>query len=215
MKWKHLLKRLVIFIFLIPGFISSILLNTVVVRKEKDTLSKIVEALVFSLIIYTCVTAFSGQSPVFLNTAQEDQTKTYSITFNAAFLVPLVLVSIILPLFLGLLSTTDLHMKLLRGLRVTNKTARDTVWLDVFTEQKRYVIINLSDGRRVFGWPMYYSNEQEDGFVYLYNPAWLVEGNYIDLQIHGLFLVKKGNIDSIEFTWLDKQAARKKGDSNE
>lgn len=209
------IEALTIFIFLIPGFVSSLLLNTVIVRKEKDTLSKIIEALVFSLIIYACVTAISGESPVFLNvTENDDKTKTYFITFNASFLIPLIAISVLLSMILGLLSTTDVHMKILRKLRITDKTARETVWLDVFTEQKRYVIVNLSDGRRVFGWPMYYSNEQEDGFLYLYNAAWVQGSSYIDLNIHGLFLVKKGNIDSIEFTWLDQETAREREEAD-
>ena len=63
--------------------------------------------------------------------------------------------------------------------------------LDVFTEQKRYVIVNLADGRRVFGWPMYYSNNPEEGCLYLYD-AWINdEGKYIDLRIHGLFLADR------------------------
>ena len=99
-------------------------------------------------------------------------------------------------------------MRLLRRLKVTNKTARDTVWLDVFTDQKRYLIVNLSDGRRVFGWPMYFSDTPKEGNLYLYDPSWITEnGDYIDLDIHGLFLVKADNIDSIEFLNITKDNA--------
>ncbi len=43
----------------------------------------------------------------------------------------------------------------------------------------------------------------------MYDAAWIDdEGKYIDLKIHGLFLVKKDNIESIEFTLIDNSSAR-------
>ena len=46
-------QALQILIFLIPGFISAVILDTLVVRIEKKELGKIIEALIFSMIIYT------------------------------------------------------------------------------------------------------------------------------------------------------------------
>ena len=46
-------KALQILIFLIPGFISTAMLSVLIVRKEQKELGKIVEALIFSLLIYT------------------------------------------------------------------------------------------------------------------------------------------------------------------
>lgn len=202
------IETLTIFVFLIPGFVSSLIINTIVVRKGKDNLSKIIEALVFSFFIYVVISVVNGESPVLLHSDQINNKTTYSISYNSNVVIPVAVLSIILPILLGFLSTTDMHMKLLRKLKITNKTARETVWLDVFTEQKRYVIVNLADGRRVFGWPMYYSNNPEEGCLYLYNAAWIDdEGKYIDLKIHGLFLVKRNNIESIEFTLIDKSNA--------
>ena len=201
-------ETLTIFAFLIPGFISSLILNAVVVRKDKDNFSKLIEALVFSFLIYVVVSPFTTHSPVLLDSIRIDKAAIYPLQYNWRVAVPTVILSILLPLFLGFLITKDLHMKLLRRLRVTNKTARDTVWLDVFTDQKRYLIVNLSDGRRVFGWPMYFSNTPEKKNIYLYNPSWITEdGDYIDLDIHGLFLVKADNIDSIEFLNITKENA--------
>ena len=46
-------QALQILIFLIPGFISATILNVLIVRKEKREFGKIVEALIFSMVIYT------------------------------------------------------------------------------------------------------------------------------------------------------------------
>lgn len=201
-------ETLTIFIFLIPGFVSTLIINTIIVRKEKDNLSKIIEALVFSFIIYVIMSMVNGERSVLISSEQINNKTVYAVSYNSSVIIPVAILSLMLPILLGFLSTTDIHMKLLRKLKITNKTARETVWLDVFTEQKRYVIVNLFDGRRIFGWPMYYSNNPEEGCLYLYNAAWINdEGKYINLKIHGLFLVKKDNIESVEFTLIDKSSA--------
>jgi len=198
-----------VFVFLIPGFIASIIFNNLLVRKEKDNFSKIIEALVMSFLIYTVVSGLIGHSPVILETIKEGNITKYSIRYNATVLLPIALLAIFIPIVFGFLVTTDFHMRLFRFLRITNKTSRETVWIDVFTDQKRYIIVNLKNGRRVFGWPMYYSNTPEEGMIYLYDAAWIDDqGKYIELDIHGLFLVEPCSIESIEFTNIDKEKAK-------
>jgi hypothetical protein len=182
-----------------------------VVRSDKDQFSKIVEALVFSFIIYVIISIVNNDSPIHLKTTKIDKTITYSIAYNYKILIPVFTLSVLFPLVLGFFVVTDIHMIILRKIKITNKTSRDTAWLDVFTEQKRYIIVNLTDGRRIFGWPMYYSNSPEDGLLYLYDAAWINnDGEYVELDIHGLFLVKKDNMESIEFTTIDKVNATTK-----
>ena len=75
--------------------------------------------------------------------------------------------------------THDLHMKVLRRIGVTFRTARDNTWLDIFSDQERYIEVNFTDGRRLFGWPLYYSNHPEEGLLYVYDAAWIDdEGKY-------------------------------------
>ncbi len=101
-------ETLTIFAFLIPGFISSLILNTVIVRKDKDNFSKLIEALVFSFLIYVVVSIFTDHSPVLLHSTKIDKTISYSIQYNARVVIPVVILSIFLPLFSGLLITKDL-----------------------------------------------------------------------------------------------------------
>lgn len=204
-------ETLAIFVYLIPGFISSVILNSVVVRTEKASMKMFIEALVFSFIIYAIISIFINQSPVVLCSTVIEQKTYYSTSYNSSVIIPVFCIAILIPIILGIFITHDWHMKFLRGIRVTNKTARDTVWLDVFTEQrKRKIIVNLSDGRRIFGWPLYYSNTPEEGKLYLYSPAYLLpDGKIQKLPIHGLFLVKEDYITSIEFLKLKEEKEKK------
>ncbi|MEA3276353.1 MAG: DUF6338 family protein, partial [Pseudomonadota bacterium] len=95
---------------------------------------------------------------------------------------------------------------LLRRLKITTKTSRSNTWNDAFVTQDRYVIVTLKDGRRIRGYPTMFSNDPAEGFVYLYNPAWVnddksddAELDYYESNCHG-FLLNRDNIDLIEFT---------------
>lgn len=113
---------------------------------------------------------------------------------------------------LAYLINSDYITKLFRLLGVTDRTSRENTWLDVFATQKRYIIVNLSDGRRVHGWPMYYCSSPDVGSLYLYDPAWVTDNGYNEIDIHGLFLVKKDYIESIEFTNVTKDNAKEKNE---
>jgi hypothetical protein len=186
-----------ILIFLIPGFISANILNFIVVRKEKNDFSKVVEALIFSLVIYTVYAIIFKETPVLI---QEK-----SIIFNWESLLFLSIFSVLFPLILGANITNDLLMKGARFLRITKNKSRSSVWLDVFYDFKRHVIINFENGRRIYGWPMYYSKEPDKPYVFLYNPAWVVEDEktkeqkFLKLGLEGMLITPEQKIESIEF----------------
>jgi len=196
-----------ILIFLIPGFISEALLNQFIVTKEKSELWTVIEALIFSMLIYVVYSFAISRSPVALTVVSTPNTSTSStITYNGIAFIWLVGFSIIIPIILSYLINNDLYMKLLRVLHISKKTARQTTWLDVFLDkQKRYIIINFTDESRLFGWPKYYSDNPEQQFIYLMQPAWIVKneknGEYerLELDIDGILITPAYSIESIEF----------------
>lgn len=190
-------QALQLLLFLIPGFISATILNALVVRRDKKELESIVEALIFSMFIYTLHSAISGQSPVTID--QTEATISYSYSYESWSLLWLIVLSVLTPLGLSFLITNDWHMKLARRLRISKRTARSSVWFDVFYDIKRSVIINLENGRRIFGWPLYYSDEPEKPYIFLHKPAWIEGEEFIDLDVEGILITPEQKIESIEF----------------
>lgn len=184
-----------ILIFLIPGFISATILNALIVRKEKKELGKIIEALIFSMLIYTIYSFVSGRSPVTLN--QIEKSITYS--YDSKSFLWLGLLSIGIPIVLSCFVTNDWHMKIARTMRISNKTARSSVWFDVFCDIRKHIIINFENGRRLYGWPMYYSNEPGNPYIYLFKPAYIQEDKWVDLDVEGILITPEQKIESIEF----------------
>lgn len=111
------------------------------------------------------------------------------------------MLSLILPLGLGVLITHDYLFRILDKLGVTRRTGRASVWLDVFVEQRRCVIVDFKDGRRLFGWPEFYSDDINEGMLFLSSAAWLDDdGQYIPLMMRGFLIVDRTSIHSIMFT---------------
>ena len=100
----------------------------------------------------------------------------------------------------------DLHMKLLRKFKVTDRTSRANLWFDVFTDIKSYVIINFEDGRRLFGWPEYFSDDPNDKSLFLCQASWIDgEGKLIDLDNRGILITPNEKIDTIEFAIIEEK----------
>lgn len=188
-------QALQILIFLIPGFISATILDALVVRKEKKELGKIIEALIFSMLIYTIYSAVSGRSPIALN--QIEKSITYS--YDSKSFLWLGLFSIGIPVVLSFLITNDLHMKVARTLLISKRTARSSTWFDVFYDRKRDIIINFENGRRIYGWPEYYSEDPEKPYIFLHKPAWIKEEEFVDLNVEGILITPEQKIECIEF----------------
>lgn len=197
-------ETLSILIILLPGFLSMTVLNAITVRKDKDTLMRLFEALAFSFLAYGSTSLVGA---IASNADQSAATESASrfLLFpdsNPSVQIALMLgFSVIYPLVIGTFMTHDWHMRFLRKIRVTNRTARATMWSDVFTDQSdRYVVANLKDGHRILGWPLYYSDTPSEGSIYLFDPKWIDEnGNNLSMGRHGI-LIKKEIIESLEFT---------------
>ncbi len=185
-----------VLIYLIPGFISSTIMNIMNVRtKEQKEFGKIIEALIFSLLVYTIYSLVIKTSPIEI--VKTGDAFTYS--YNYQSFLWLILICIGIPLIFSFFITNDLHMKLARALRISKKTARSSVWFDVFTDKKTTIIINFVNGRRIWGWPMYYSDDPKNAYIFLYKPAWIEEDKFIDLDIEGILITPEQKIESIEF----------------
>jgi hypothetical protein len=192
-----------VLVFLAPGFLSQVIFEAAVYREKKEIPNKIIESLIYSLIIYFLASVFAKTSPVILTqTTIQDQTQ-YGIEIASQTIFVVLSLSVLIPLALAYLITTDLIHAALRKIRITIRTSRANTWIDVLYSVRSPVIVNLKDGRRVFGWVGFYSNTAEEGKLYLHNPSWVIEENnqikYVELNIKGLFLVEPNGIEFIEF----------------
>ena len=194
-----------LFFYLIPGFLSSILLGALVYRKEQTAFKFIITSLIFTFLIYSLPVIFLGYIPLPLAI----DTDSFTISLDRKSLAVIFGISVSLPVVLAFLINNDLIFSFLRWIHITYRTSRENVWLDVFASEKKYIIVHLQDGTRVFGWPARFSDTPEEGYLYLQDPSWINEDDeYEDMDIHGFFLVKKENIEYIQFTDISVETAK-------
>lgn len=189
-------QALQILLFLIPGFMASQILGMLVVRsKAQNELVRIVEALIFSMLIYAVFAVVAGYSPVSM-----DQTNnTISYSFEPWPFIALIAISIIMPIILSFFMTRDWHMKFARKLGASQRTSRSSVWFDVFYDFKCPVIIDFANGRRLYGWPMYYSDDPENPYLFISNPYWIEDNEFVQTGLVGMLVTPEQKIDLIEF----------------
>jgi hypothetical protein len=192
---------LAILFVLLPGFLTAWTVHFLCFRPEQTELDKVVEALVFSCVIYATFFGIRHTSPFNLSgVSDEFSTKNYTDVLGSADLVWLLAIALGLGLLISASITNDWHMWLLRKLHVTERTARPTIWNDVFHKFSTYVQINFQDGRTLIGKPTFFSDTPDESSVFLTKAAWVKpDGVTVDIPDPGILVMKSMPIESIMF----------------
>lgn len=191
------LEALQIMFFLLPGLITYFILNALIVQKEKDQFKIFIESLIFSVFVYLTLSIFNMNQVVSFNSV---------LIFKKKALLLMISFTILYSIIFAFLINNDLILKCLRKIKVTKKTTRDSVWHDVFYNHKKLIILNFSDGRRMIGFPKHYSDHLDAIYVYLENPAWIIENeetgesDYRPIEnCFGVLITPEQKISYIEF----------------
>ena len=202
---KFTYETLNLLLLLFPGLISSRIICLIDRKQKKDNVKLIFDVLIYSFLSFVIVDWLYSWEPIFSINKSVDNVYTYTASSDVKAIALTLISSVTLPIVVGAFLHHDLHMRVLRFLKVTNKTSRDTAWDDVFTNTDRYITIHLKNGNRLTGWPMYYSNSPDEGFLYVYEPAWVDDDNqYLETNSHGV-LVNKDEIEFVEFLKQDDE----------
>ena len=186
---------------LLPGFCSAYVIQQLCVRRKQTELDKIVEALLFSFLLFLATLPFFGYVlPVSWHPVTTGAGMAYTIGFNARYLWTLFLLSIAAGAAYAVTINRDLVLRLFRKMGFTERTARYSIWNDVFQDIPRsYLQVELSDGRIVVGYLRYYSDDPEEASIFLEDAAWLTEKDEIPIDGPGILLTKESRIVFISF----------------
>ena len=196
-----------IFLFLIPGLIASVIMNAMVVRKNQSQLTKLIEALIFSLLIYVTFSGFAKNGNIFIISDFE----TPGLIYEFKSLIGILLLSLFYGVLFGGLIHYDVLLNCLRTVKLTKKTAESSVWYDVFKKEKCYIVINFVDGYRLKGYPRHFSDDPDKPYIYLQDSSWVVynkktkKQTLVPLNRGEIFITPEMKIEYIEFLNQDKK----------
>ena len=195
-------------LLLLPGFMSGQIYYSLFRVIEVSPFRRTLEAIIFSFILYLCVSPFFEWEPL-AQVLSNDGVVKYRFSDSISYTVVSLVGVVLIPLIIGFCYFNDHIHRLLRKLTITTKSSRGNTWNDVLASQERYVVVILKDGRRIRGYPTMFSDDPSEGYLYLYNPAWLNDDkendsdpDYIESYCHG-YLLNRDNIDLIGFTLDD------------
>lgn len=205
---------LAILLILLPGFLCAGLTQTLCVRSTQTELDKVVEALLYSFVVYVTFVWLVGPAvPVSLQVREVNGAQQYAIALQPKALAQLTFIAVVLALAVGGIVTNDLSGKLFRKLRLTQRTSRGSVWGDTFHDYGGVILVELGDGRRVEGWVRYYSDEPTPASLFLEQAAWVTDDNaLVPIDGPGILISQEVGIRTIEFLqWTDQRDESGKG----
>lgn len=191
------LLALQVFLILLPGFSAAYIVQALATRKTPSDLERVIEAVVFSFIIYICYIPLNrGRLPFEL---QSDPTGkgNHTILWEPRQLAWLACVTLLFTLLAVAYIRFDGN-RILRAVGLTERTTRNSIWNDILEREaidNQPVQVELADGRNILGVLLYYSDASEDGSLYLTQASWVnAEGQTIAIPGPGILLTKNSGI---------------------
>jgi hypothetical protein len=180
--------------YLIPGFLAAWIFYSLTAFKRPDTFGQIVQALIFTFVIQSLVV---GLGALLLLTGERFFSVGLWDKKSEA------LWSAVIAVVLGFLSchvaSNDKLHSLLRRLEITRQNSFPCEWYGAFSSRRGFVILNLIDGKRLFGWPTAWPSEPEKGQFVLEFPSWIdSEGKLLPSRA-GVVVIDVSKVQLVEF----------------
>jgi len=194
------LLALQIFLILLPGFSAAYVVQALATRRAQSDFERVIEAVVFSFIIYVCYIPLNrGNLPFEIIKDQTGKTED-TVLWHPSQLVWLAAVTVVFTLFAVVYIRFDGN-RLFRAVGLTERTTRNSIWNDILEHEaidSQPVQVELADGRNILGVLLYYSDNSEDDSVYLSQASWVdKDGQTVPIPGPGLLLTKNSGIRSV------------------
>lgn len=194
------LVALEILLILLPGFAAAYIVQMLALRAKQTDLDKVIEACLYSFLIYaTFVLLAHGALPFDVVPAKVGGVDS-SVLWNPHRLLGLCGITLFVAVAAAYYVNRDGNW-LFRKLRMTERTARRSIWNDVFqvvASDQQPVQVELGDGRNIHGLLTYYSDAAEDCSIFVGQASWVTEdGGLVPIPGPGILLTKNAKIQSI------------------
>ncbi len=154
--------------YLLPGFVTAWVFYGLTAHPRSSPFERVVQALIFTVIVQALNTVVGGVLLVFGNVL------VLGVWTTDTALVSSVLLALVAGLLFAWCVNNDYPHSLLRTMQVTTRTSFPSEWFSVFKREKRWAILNLSGGRRLYGWPEEWPDHSDSGHFVVDQPEWLL-----------------------------------------
>lgn len=191
-----------ILLILLPGFSAACIVQLLALRAAQSDLDKVIEALLFSFLIYSAYLFFNHGSLPFTILIPSSGSNGPTIVWQIRRLAWLVGLTLGFAVFIAAYINWD-GARVFRLLKLTERTSRRSIWNDIFQDEAeipQILQVELDDGRSVLGVLRYYSDSADDCSIYLTQAEWVgTDGTTAPINGPGILLTKNSGIRSIAF----------------
>jgi Family of unknown function (DUF6338) len=186
-----------ILLFLLPGFVSVGVIEVLCVKNPKDVFGRVVEALIFTMLnlagFLACRALLEKIPRVKFDHAQFITPGNVSLMALCAAVI-------------GVTVAAEINNGWLLGVlnnrfHLTRKTSMPSTWNETWSHARKFVVVHLDDGRRIYGWPTFYSDSPEERALFLEDASWLDDDNRLinEAAPISVLLDKHTGIKLVEF----------------
>jgi hypothetical protein len=188
-----------ILVFLLPGFLTMGVIELLVVCRPKDTFDKVVLAFVLTFLNLLLFSVSRWVLEKVGGYICSSWTFDHVNFYTPGNLILILICSVGLGLAWSYEATNENMLEWLRLKSFTTRTHKPSTWRETFVHGKgRWVVVHLKDGRRIFGYPLHYSDGPEERSIHLEPAMWLTEEDGVTKQSPPTTLLLDENI-GIEF----------------
>lgn len=182
---------------LLPGFVSAWIFYALTAHPRTAPFERVIQALIFTMLT-EAVVACAGRGLLlcgrYWTCGEFDSNAAYVWKVGVAILLGF--------LFASFANTNRFHSILPDW--ITKRTSFPSEWFSAFNGTKRYIYLNFTDGRRLFGWPEEWPDEPGKGHFVITQPEWILDDNSrIPLKAIERMLIPASLVELVEF---EKQA---------
>lgn len=183
--------------YLLPGFITAWVYHGLTAFTRPSKFERIVQALIYTVVIQVFTITVRWLFLIVNNHVFFIGKWTNNSTLICSFVL-----AIVLGLYVARFANNDKIHKILRKLSFTKQTSYPSGWYGAFSQNKTYVVLNLKDQRRIYGWPEEWPSEPQVGHFSITEAEWLENSKRIPLHEVSIILIPANEVLFVEFMYL-------------
>ena len=156
---------------LMPGFLTAWVVYGLTTYTKPPQFERVVQALIYSFLVNGLV-AILEVVLLFVG-----KTIKLGIWDKSSEVIASAMIALLLGILLSFYMRNDAFFKLARCLKLTTRTPFPSEWYGAFAVKPRYLVLHLSGGRRISGYPIEWPTEPTVGHFRLTDAAWLDDEN--------------------------------------
>jgi hypothetical protein len=180
---------------ILPGFVTAGIFYALTAHPKTTEFERIVQALVFTVFLKVLIIPIRGS--LFLLGKAWAPFGRWSADAELAWMI---ILAFPLGLLLVWIVNGDVCHRWARGIGLTGRTSFPSEWYAAFARERRWVILNLVEGRRLYGWPEEWPDQPDKGHFLIDQPEWVLDdGSRVPVVQTSKLMVPASDVKHVEF----------------